>query len=84
MVTTVKSPSESKLSFEDALAELEELIAQIESGEIGLSDLVDKFQRGNKLISTCSLRLQDAEQKIQLLQQERKGVSFEDFDPDKE
>ncbi|MGH8017507.1 MAG: exodeoxyribonuclease VII small subunit [Opitutaceae bacterium] len=80
----MKPSVESKLSFEDALAQLEDLIARIETGDIPLAELVDQFQRGNKLLTICTARLQDAEQKIQLLQQERKGVSFQEFDPDKE
>ncbi len=80
----MKPSAESKLSFEDALAQLEGLIARIETGDVPLAELVEQFQRGNKLLTICSARLQDAEQKIQLLQQERKGVSFQEFDPDKE
>ena len=74
---------EGNLSFEDALAQLESLVDRIETGDIPLAELVQQFQKGNELLLSCSARLKDAEQKIQLLQKERKGVSFQEFDPDK-
>lgn len=79
----MKSSPEAKQTFEEALEELEALVAGMESGSIPLDELVRQFARGNELLTACAARLHDAERKIQLLQKERKTLSFENFDPDK-
>jgi len=76
----VKSPAEPKPSFEDALEKLETLVANMESGEIPLAEMIEKFEEGNRLLSVCAKRLQHAERRIELLKQDRKGVSFENLD----
>ena len=79
----MKSPQENELSFEDALEKLEGLVATMESGDVPLADLIERFQEGNRLLAICTKRLRDAEQRIELLKQDRKGFSLENFDPDK-
>ena len=79
----MKSRSESELSFEEALKKLEDLVAKMESGDVPLAELVERYEEGNRMLALCSQRLRVAEQKIELIRNERKGVSFEDFDPDK-
>jgi exodeoxyribonuclease VII small subunit len=53
-----------KLSFEDALGRLEELIDQIESGEIGLEESLKRYEQGTALIKRCRSVLDGAQQKI--------------------
>ncbi len=53
-----------KLSFEEALGRLEELIDQIESGEIGLEESLKRYEQGTALIKRCRAVLDGAEQKI--------------------
>ncbi len=53
-----------KLSFEDALGRLEELIDQIESGEIGLEESLKRYEQGTALIKRCRSVLDAAQQKI--------------------
>lgn len=79
----MKSPAEPNPSFEDALEKLETLVANMESGEIPLAEMIEKFEEGNRLLSVCAKRLQSAERKIELLKKDRKGVSFENLDPEK-
>lgn len=74
---------ERELSFEDALEKLEALVAGMEAGEVPLADLIERFEEGNRLLGHCAQRLRDAEQRIELLKQDRKNVAFENFDPDK-
>ena len=71
-----------KVSFEDALENLENLISHLETGEVTLSDLLEKFEEGNKLLKVCSTRLKDAELKIELLKKEKGDLELENFDPD--
>jgi exodeoxyribonuclease VII small subunit len=54
-------------SFEDALAELERIIADVENGEIGLEDSLVKHERGNFLIQYCRGVLDSAEKQIEML-----------------
>ena len=59
-----KSPAVQKLSFEDAMTELETLVEQIESGEIGLEEAIQRYERGIALIQRCRTVLDSAEQRI--------------------
>lgn len=54
-------------SFEDALRELEELAARMETGELPLEELVAAHARGAELIAFCRDKLADAKAKIQIL-----------------
>jgi exodeoxyribonuclease VII small subunit len=54
-------------SFEDALRELEQILTEIESGEMGLEDSLAKYERGNFLIQHCRAVLSSAEKQIELL-----------------
>lgn len=55
-------------NFEDALAELEQLVARMESGELSLDALLKDYQRGATLISFCRDRLKTVEQQVQVLE----------------
>ena len=59
--------SKTELTFEQALAKLEEIVAQIEAGQISLEESIDKYGEGTKLIIQCRTILDSAEKKIQLL-----------------
>jgi exodeoxyribonuclease VII small subunit len=64
---------EEPLKFEDALTELEAIIAKIESGEAGLEQSLAHYERGMKLIGDCRTILAAAEQKIAELSVDSKG-----------
>ena len=53
--------------FEDALAELETIVHQLEEGELGLAEALDRYEQGVKHLKHCYALLQDAERKIELL-----------------
>lgn len=55
------------LTFEEALARLEEIVAGIEGGEIPLEQSIAKYAEGIALVKQCRGILDQAEQKIQLL-----------------
>lgn len=59
-----KTVNPEKLSFEQALGQLEELIDQIESGEIGLEESLQRYEQGAALIKRCKSVLDGAQQKI--------------------
>lgn len=68
-------------SFEVALKELEGIVKQLESGEAKLEESLQLFERGVKLSRYCSLKLEEAERKIELLvkdsRNEYRAVPFE-------
>jgi exodeoxyribonuclease VII small subunit len=61
-----------KMSFEDALQELEDVAMKLEGGELGLDDSIKEFEKGIRLARFCQQKLDEAERKIEILQ---KGVN---------
>lgn len=54
-------------SFEEALAELEKILSEIEGGEVGLEESLLRYERGNFLIQHCRGVLNAAERQIEML-----------------
>ena len=54
-------------SFEEALRELEEILSEIENGNVGLEESLVKYERGNFLIQHCRSVLTVAEKQIESL-----------------
>ena len=52
-------------SFEDALRELEGIVASLESGEVSLDAAVSAFERGTELKTLCQARLEEARMKVE-------------------
>lgn len=65
--------------FEDSLAELEQLVSQLEQGDISLEESLKSFERGVSLTRTCQKALQEAEQKVQILLEKNGNLSLESF-----
>jgi exodeoxyribonuclease VII small subunit len=57
----------SELSFEAAYAELESIIAQLESGELPLEESVALYERGRQLTERCQAALDQAELRVSQL-----------------
>jgi exodeoxyribonuclease VII small subunit len=55
------------LTFEQALAELEQVVQALEEGQIGLEEALGCYEKGVGLLKRCYTQLQQAEQRIQLL-----------------
>ena len=71
---------EKAQSFEKALARLEEIAAEMESGELGLEKMVAAFEEGQKLVKLCSSKLNEVEKKIEMLVKNADGsVGAEPF-----
>ena len=60
--------AETELSFEQALAQLEQLVARLEGGELSLEDSLETFERGIALVRLCSARLEAAELRVTRLE----------------
>ena len=59
---------ESPPSFESALAELEAIVARMESGELPLAESLAAYKRGAELVAFCQSALKDAQQQVQVLE----------------
>ncbi len=60
-------------SFEESLAELEEIVTRMETGEPSLSDLMENYSRGIRLSQKCMQALERAEKTMDLLVKEKTG-----------
>jgi len=60
-------------NFEEALSELEEILAAVEAGQISLEESLLKYERGNFLIAYCRTILSSAEKQIEQLTQDAAG-----------
>ncbi|MGL4685479.1 MAG: exodeoxyribonuclease VII small subunit [Commensalibacter sp.] len=57
----------SSLSFEEALAELEKIVHNLESGQQKLEDAINAYERGAKLRRYCEQKLSEAEARVQMI-----------------
>jgi len=74
--------------FETALEELEQVVEQLESGDLSLEDSLSAFEKGVGLVKLCNHKLNEVEKKIEVLVKDREGglqlKPFEDFSAEKE
>jgi exodeoxyribonuclease VII small subunit len=61
-------------NFEEALRELEQILAEIEGGEVGLEESLVKYERGIFLLQHCRAVLDGAEKQIELLTRSADGT----------
>src|SRR5262245_48414161 len=61
-----ESPRDN-LTFEDALVGLEQIVRDLEDGQVGLEDALELYERGIGLLKRCYAQLREAEQKVLLL-----------------
>ncbi len=63
----------SKLSFEEAIGALTEIVGKIESGETPLGDSLEQYEKGMAMISHCREVLAKAEKRIEKISEEKKS-----------
>jgi exodeoxyribonuclease VII small subunit len=68
---TRQDPSAKK--FEVALEDLEQVVEQLESGELSLEDSLAAFEKGVGLVKYCNQKLNEAEKKVELLVKDKEG-----------
>ena len=72
--------AKKEMTFEAAMARLEEVVGQLESGNAPLDEALALYEEGIALVRACSDRLEHAEQKIKMLQMQGDGtVALTDF-----
>lgn len=55
----------SEMSFETAMAELNEVVSKLERGDVALEDSIALYERGAALKAHCEAKLKDAEEKVE-------------------
>ena len=73
-------PAAQPASFEQAMQELEQLVAQMESGELPLEASVAAYKRGTELVKFCGGQLDKVDHQVKLLE----GDMLKPYHPDGE
>jgi exodeoxyribonuclease VII small subunit len=72
MSNPVKKPA-SSANFEQAMKRLEEIVEQMESGDLPLEELIVRYEEGMKLVKVCQAQLASAEQRIEIITRNSAG-----------
>jgi exodeoxyribonuclease VII small subunit len=68
-----EAPEISAMSFEQALAELEQIVARLESGQAPLDDSIRLYERGAALKAHCEAKLREAQLRVEKIVQGMNG-----------
>nr|WP_309270756.1 exodeoxyribonuclease VII small subunit [Paenibacillus sp.] len=60
----------NELKFEDAMIQLEDIVGELEHGDVPLEKAIELFQEGMKLSQLCSQKLEQVERKIEMIVEE--------------
>lgn len=72
----------AKLSFEDALGELEQIVTRLEAGKSKLDDAISAYERGALLKRHCEAKLREAQMKVEQIQLQPDGsLGVKPLDP---
>lgn len=67
----------AKKTFEQSMKQLEQIVTELEAGELPLEQAIKKFEEGMELSRFCSQKLEETERKITLLMQDSTGRPVE-------
>ncbi len=70
---TKSNEKKEEVSFEKAFSRLEEILEQMNAGEVSLDQSLMLYEEADKLINTCGSRLNEAERRIEILIKNRNG-----------
>lgn len=71
----------AKKSFEQSMKQLEEIVRELESGDLALDQALKKFEEGMELSRYCAQKLEETERRITLLMRDDKGEAAEEVFP---
>lgn len=63
----------SEMTFEEAMAELEQVVGKLERGDVALDDSIKLYERGAELKKRCEAKLREAEEKVAIITQDADG-----------
>ena len=64
----------TELSFEQAMAELEQVVGRLERGDVALDESITLYERGAKLKKRCEAKLKEAEEKVAAITLDAEGT----------
>ena len=70
----------SKENFEESMKTLEEIVSELENGNLNLDESVKKFEEGMKIAKQCNSILENAEKKITILLEKDGELKEENFE----
>ena len=70
-----------KMSFEEALKELETIVEKLERGDVSLDDAVMAYERGTELKQHCQKRLDEAKMRVEAIRAKKASSVAEDTAP---
>ena len=71
-----------KLTFEEAMKKIEEIVVNLETGKVSLDEMVDLYKQGTELSVYCNKMIDEAEQKIKILSKTKDGIVEKDLEDD--
>ena len=69
----------AEIKFEKAMKRLEQIVEELEKGELDIDKSLEIFEEGIKMSRVCSKKLNEAEQKIEKLTRDQKGALVADL-----
>jgi exodeoxyribonuclease VII small subunit len=69
-------------NFEKSLAKLETIVNEMESGKLGLDEMIRRFEEGQALVKFCTDKLNEVERKIEILVKKGEELVAEPFESD--
>lgn len=78
------SAKKSTINFEQAISDLEDLVDDLEAGDLSLEESLATFEKGIKLTRECQQQLNQAAQKVNQLIGEGEDAELVEFDPSDE
>ena len=69
-----------KLTFEQAMERIEEIVSKLENGGATLDETVELYKQGTELSVLCNKMIDEAEQKIKILAKTKNGLEEKDFE----
>lgn len=68
----------NKVTFEDKMRRLEEIVRSMEKGDVALDESLKLFQEGTELVRSCGKMLDDAQMQIKLITADKEGNPVEE------
>lgn len=73
---------ESNYSYTEAFNELQQIVAEIETGDVNVDELADKIKRASQLIHVCKSKLTASEEEVNKLLAKLQETTGKDADPE--
>ncbi|MGE3609638.1 MAG: exodeoxyribonuclease VII small subunit [Bacteriovoracaceae bacterium] len=70
--------AKTTMNFESALKQLEQIVRELESGDVNLDDSLKKFEQGIELYKNCRTTLEAAEKKVKILSDSLKEIDYKE------